>query len=148
MLAAYSRLKLLLEERSLSRADLQRSLAEREHAVDVKTLYRLADPDRSLERIDLRAVGAICRVLGVGLDELIVFAESDQATLRSFSTSEQQRLDQLMSARNEGTLTEGELDELRALVIAAEEIARSNARRLTEHRRYLTTASSRRAAPR
>ena len=145
MLAAYSRLKFLLDERSLTPADLDRCLGERGHAFSIKTLARLADPDRSVARIDLRAIGAICRLLGVGLDDLIVFAEADQTVLRSLPESEQQRLDRLMAGHNEGQLSSTEEGELRALVAEAEELARSNARRLVEHRRMITAPASQRA---
>lgn len=145
MLAAYSRLKFLLDERSLTPADLNRCLGERGHAFNSKSLARLADPDRSLERVDLRAVGAICQALGVGLDDLIVFAEADQTPLRSLTERKQQRLGRLMAGHNEGQLTSAEEDELRTLVAEAEQIARSNARRLVEHRRMLTTSAGLRA---
>jgi hypothetical protein len=145
VLAAYSRLKFLLDERSLTPADLNRCLGERGRAVNIRTLARLADPDRSLERIDLRAVGAICQVLGVGLDDLIVFAETERTALRSLAETKQRRLDRLMAGHNEGQLTSAEEDELRALVAEAEKIARSNARRLVEHRRMMTASASRRA---
>ena len=137
MVEAYSRLKFLLEERSLSRAELRRRVTAQERAFNVKTLYRLADPDRPIERVDLRIVGAICRLLGVGLGDLIVFAEPARTALRTLPESKQQRLDALMERHNEGRLAATELEELRALVEEAEEIARSNARRLAEHRRRL-----------
>src|SRR5207245_1606331 len=76
MQEAYSRLQYLLEERGLTRAELQRRIADRERTLNVKTLYRLADPDRPLERIDLRTAGAVCRALGVTLGDLVVFAEA------------------------------------------------------------------------
>ena len=139
---AYSRLKFLLEERSLSRAELQRRITAQERGFNVKTLYRLADPDRPLERVDLRLVGAICRMLGVGLGDLIVFAEAEKTTLRSLQESKQQRLDALMERHNEGRLADDELGELRALVEEAEAIARSNARRLADHRRRLRGGAS------
>lgn len=149
MLEAYSRLRFLLEQQSLTQAELQRRLAEQERAFNVKTLYRLADPDRPLERVDLRVVGAICRILGIGLGDLIVFAEPSGSALRSLPDDKQRRLDELMERHNDGQVTEDTLDELRALVAEAEEIARSNARRLAEHRRRLrrTGPSKRRIAP-
>jgi DNA-binding Xre family transcriptional regulator len=133
---AYSRLKFLLEERGLTRAELQRRIADQERVFNVKTLYRLADPDRPLERIDLRVVGAICRILGIGLGDLIIFAEPS-TSLRTLEDVQQKRLDELMAGNNEGRLSAEELRELRELVGEAEEIARSNARRLAEHRRRL-----------
>jgi DNA-binding Xre family transcriptional regulator len=139
---AYSRLKFLLEERALSRAELQRRLLKQERHFNAKTLYRLADPDQPLERIDLRVVGAICRVLRIGLGDLIVFAEPAAGTLATLSDQDQERLDQLMARHNEGQLVAGELDELRALVERAEALTRSNARRLAEHRRRLRNGAS------
>ena len=142
VLDAYSRLKFLLAERALSQAELQRQLAAQERAFNAKTLYRLADPDRPLERVDLRVAGAVCRVLGVGLGDLIVFAEPSTVTLQAFPAARQQRLDELMGRHNEGQLTSEELAELRAMVAEAEEIARSNARRLAQHRRRLRRAAT------
>jgi DNA-binding Xre family transcriptional regulator len=146
--AAYSRLKFLLDERRMTRAELQRRIAAEEHVINVKTLYRLADPDRPLERIDLRTAGAVCRALGVGLGDLVIFAEPAAATLRTLPDSQQRRLDALMQRHNEGQLGPSEVEELRRLVEEAEEIARSNARRLAEHRRLLrkSTAPRRPAA--
>jgi hypothetical protein len=139
---AYSRLRFLLEERDLSRAELQRRLLAQERHFNAKTLYRLADPDQPLERIDLRVVGAICRVLGIGLGELIAFAEPTATALATLSDSEQERLEQLMARHNEDQLAGGELDELRELVERAESIARANARRLAEHRRRLRSVGT------
>lgn len=137
MQAAYSRLKFLLDERRLTRAELQRRLTTQEQAFNVKTLYRLADPDRPLERVDLRVVGAVCRALGIGLGDLIVFSETDRTALRALPEPEQRRLGELVQRHNEGQLADSEVEELRALVRDAEGIARSNARRLAEHRRRL-----------
>ena len=142
LVEAYSRLKSLLEERSLTRAELQRRITAQERTFNVKTLYRLADPDRPLERVDLRVVGAVCRILGVGLGDLIVFAEPERVTLRALPDAKQRRLDELMDGHNEGRLASHEVEELRGLVDEAEEIARSNARRLAEHRRSLRRAAT------
>ncbi len=142
MLQAYSRLKFLLDERALTQAELQRRITAEERAPNVKTLYRLADPDRPLGRVDLRVVGAVCRVLGVGLGDLIVFAPPDRSTIQTLPEGEQRRLDELMDRHNKGELTSGELEQLRDLVTEAERIARSNARRLAEHRRQLRGPAS------
>jgi DNA-binding Xre family transcriptional regulator len=139
---AYSRLKFLLEERALSRAELQRRLLARERHFNAKTLYRLADPDQPLERIDLRVAGAICRVLGIGLGDLIVFAEPAASMLETLSDRDQERLEQLMARHNEGQLAADELGELGALVERAETLARANARRLAEHRRRLRNVAT------
>lgn len=140
MAQAYSRLQFLLEEHSLSRADLQRRLADEESSVNVKTLYRLADPDRPLERIDLRIVGAICRTLDVGLGDLVVFAEP-KTMIETLPEQQQHRLDELMAQHNEGELSASELEELQTLVRRAEQITVANARRLTEHRKRIRRAA-------
>jgi DNA-binding Xre family transcriptional regulator len=137
VLEAYSRLKPLLDERGMSRAELARRIAAQDQPYNVKALYRLADPDRPLERIDLRIVGAVCRALEVGLDDLIEFAEPGRLTLRSLPEDQQQRLQDLMGRHNGGQLSHEEVDELRGLVKEAEAISRGNARRLAAHRRLL-----------
>src|SRR4051812_12958778 len=58
MMEAYSGLKFLLEERSLTPAELQRRIAAGGQPLPLKALHRLADPDRPLERLDMRVVGA------------------------------------------------------------------------------------------
>ncbi len=132
---AYSRLKFFLDERSLTRAEFRRRLATQDSTFNVKTLYRLADPDRPLERIDLRVVGAICRILDVNLGDLIVFAE--RTTVETLAEPKQRRLDELMERHNEGQLCNPELQELGSLVDEAEQVALSNARRLAQHRRRI-----------
>src|SRR2546423_10164537 len=102
MQQAYSRLKFLLEEQRLTRAELQRRIAAQAGALNLKTLYRLADPDRPLERIDLRAAVAICRILGVTLADLIVFAEPDAALLRALPGEKQRHLDTLIDGHDDG----------------------------------------------
>lgn len=146
MYEAYSRLRFLLEERSLSTPELHRRLQAQDERVNTKTLYRLADPDRPLDRVDLRVVGAICRIMGVGLGDLIVFAEPAGAALQTLPEPRQRRLDELMDRHNDGGLDDDQLEELRGLVAEAEEIARSNARRLAEHRHRLRRASAGRQA--
>ena len=124
----------------MTRADLQRELAAQGFQLNVKTLYRLCDPSRPLERIELRSVGALCRVLGLSLNDLIVFSEQSTATLEQLPAAKQRRLDELMDRHNEGNLLPADLAELRALVDEAERIARGNARRLAEHRRRMRQA--------
>ncbi|MGI8913547.1 MAG: helix-turn-helix domain-containing protein [Chloroflexota bacterium] len=141
---AYSRLQFLLEEHSLTRADLQRRLAAEDSTVNVKTLYRLADPDRPLERIDLRVVGAICRTLEVKLDDLVVFADPT-TMIETLPEHQQRRLDELMEQHNEGELSPAGLEELQMLVHQAEQIALANARRLAEHRRRIRRATQKSA---
>jgi len=137
MVEAYSRLKFLMAERSLTAAELQRRVAGQEHVFNVKAFYRLADPYRPLERVDLRIVGAICRILAVGLGEVIVFVNSEHPLLRALADDDQRRLDELLNHHDEGRLSEEELIELRGLVDRAEAIARGNARRLAAHQRRL-----------
>jgi DNA-binding Xre family transcriptional regulator len=133
----FSRLKFLLEERQLSRADLRRQIAARDQKVNPKTLTRLADPNLPLERIDLRVAAAICDELGVGLGDLIVFADRSGPVLESLSEEKQLRLDDLMERHNEGLLSLDELAELRRMVSEAMELSNQNARRMAGHLRRL-----------
>jgi DNA-binding Xre family transcriptional regulator len=144
MRQAYSRLKFLLEEHSMTRADLQRRLSTEEATVNVKTLYRLANPNQPLEHIDLRVVGAICRTLDINLGDLVVFTEQG-TTNETLSEQQQRRLDELMEQHNEGTLNPSALEELQALVQQAEQLALANARRLAEHRRRIQQAARKHA---
>lgn len=137
MREAYSRLLFLLEQRGLTRAELQRRLAEQDEVTNPRMLARLMDPDRPLERVNLRVVGAVCRVLGIGLGDLIVFAEIHTPLVQTLPEMEQRRLDELMERHGEGELSSEELEALDALVAKAESLARSNAQRLAEHRRWL-----------
>ena len=95
------------------------------------------DPDRPLERINLRVVGAVCRALSIGLGDLIVFTDGHTPPVQALPEMEQRRLDELMERHGEGALSSGELEALQALVAKAESIARGNAQRLAEHRRWL-----------
>ncbi len=74
-------------------------------------------------------------------------AEPEATRLQTLPETKQRRLNTLMEQHNEGLLEEAEIEELRALVAEAEQIARSNASRLAEHRRRLhrTARVSRRA---
>jgi hypothetical protein len=133
MQRAVSRLHTLLDERAMTPAQLWRRLEAQERAFDIKTVYRLADPSQPLLRLDLRLAGAICHVLGIRLDELIVFAEPTDS-LESLPPPKQQRLDALLDRHDDGALSPEELAELGDLVAEAEQVALTNARRLAERR--------------
>jgi hypothetical protein len=72
-------------------------------------------------------------VCEVPLSELITF-ETPKGTLHRLSAAKQKRLDTLMTKNNKGQLTDGEREELRALVREAEEITLANARILAGQR--------------
>ena len=99
----------------MTRADLQRQLSAADATVNVKTLYRLADPNQPLERIDLRVVGPICRTLDINLRDLVVFAEPEEM-FETLPAHQQRRLEELMEQHNEGQLGPEGLGELQALV--------------------------------
>ncbi len=61
----YSGLRFLLDERGLTATALARQLAALGAMVDVRTLQRLADPYRPIERVDARVVGLLCDALRV-----------------------------------------------------------------------------------
>jgi hypothetical protein len=117
--------------------ELQRRIRQRGMNINLKSLYRLSDEHKPLERLDMRVAGAICDVCDVSLSDLITF-EAQTGNLHSLSDAKQQRLDSLMAGNNAGTLTEAEREELRALVREAEEITLRNARLLQEQQRQLS----------
>lgn len=134
----YSGLHFLLEERGIAVADLTRRVAALGEAIDARTLQRLADPDRPLRQIDARILDAVCRVLGIELGNLLVFAPAIHEKLHRLSEREQYRLNTLMDAHSEGILTPGELRELEALVAEADDLDFANARHLVGHRERIS----------
>jgi hypothetical protein len=138
MVHAFSRLKHVLDERSMTVPELHRHLLKRGLRVNLKSLYRLSNDRQPLQRLDLRVAGAICQAFTLPLSELIAF-EAPGKKLRRLAAGKQKRLDSLMAASNEGRLTKAEAQELRALVREAEEIMLDNARRLAEQRQRLAT---------
>ena len=133
---AYSRLKRLLHQKSLTVPELQRRMLSTGHKVNLKSLYRLNDEWDPVERLDMRVAGAICQVCDVPLTEWIVF-EDLSAILISMSDEKQDRLEELMGENNEGRLTEEQHIELVALVRETQEITLENARSLALHYRRL-----------
>ena len=142
---AYSRLKLLLDAQHLTTADLVRRVQEQGDRVNAKSIYRLADPEEPLEKVDMHVVGAVCTALGAGLADLLTFDEP--TIMEAFDRAKQERMDALTARlaqphdRAGGRLTVGERAELAGLVEEAEMIARGNARRLANRRRRLLRAS-------
>jgi hypothetical protein len=127
MVQAFSRLNYLLREQNWTVPELYRRLRERGLRVNVKSLYRLKDNRRPLERLDLRVAGAVCQVFQVLLSDLIAFEETGRK-LRRLPADRQRRLDTLMTRNNEGRLSTAERAELGQLVREAEEITLHNAR--------------------
>ena len=136
----YSGLRFLLDERGLTAAELARRIAALGATVDARTLQRLADPDRPIERVDARVVGLVCDALQVEIGALLAVMPPHSARLDRLSEAEQERLDDLLDRRRDGMLGDGELGELRALVERASQQAARNAQRLVEHRRNLRDA--------
>jgi len=130
---AYSTLGLILARQNLSVLALQRKLAEAGVAVNIKSLYRLAD-STPLQKIDLHIVGPICKVCGVDLGELISF-EKPKAQLRRLDEKTQARLDELMTKNNEGKLTAKERKEFDSLAERVHALSMENARTLLAERR-------------
>src|SRR5262245_52961378 len=112
MATAYSRLKRMLDTHNLSVPELHRQIERRGVHVTVKSLYRLADEHKPLERLDLRVAGAICQVCNVPISELITF-QTSRTKLRRFSAAKQRRLEALMTKNNDGALSASEAEELR-----------------------------------
>jgi hypothetical protein len=139
MVQAFSQLKRVLDERGMSVPELHRRLEQEGLSVNVRSLYRLVQDDRPLERLNLRVAGLICRVCEVPLSRLITF-ESEAVGLRRLSAAKQRRLDELMAGHNEGRLTAAQRKELQGLVRETEQIALDNARRLASRRRALSAS--------
>jgi DNA-binding Xre family transcriptional regulator len=141
---AYSRLKITLERQGLSTADLVRRVSEQGDRVNAKSIYRLADPEEPLEKVDMRVVGAVCQALEIGISDLLTFEEPE--IIEQFPLEKQQRMDVLM-ARHAGAhepLSSAEMADLQTLVQEAEEVALRNARRLANRRRRLLRGKGRR----
>ena len=62
--AMYSGLSFLLEEQGLTVADLARRAAALGEGADLRTLQRLADPERPIRQVDARILDLVCRALG------------------------------------------------------------------------------------
>jgi DNA-binding Xre family transcriptional regulator len=137
----YSSLHFHLEEHHLTVVDLAQRIALTGETVDIRTLQRLADPDRPLRQIDTRVLDAVCRALGIEIGALLVFAPAPGPDLQRLPAERQQRLDQLMDAHTEGALSPGELRELEALVAEANDLDFANTQRLVEHREGLRARS-------
>jgi hypothetical protein len=139
MVQAFSQLKRVLGERGMSVPELHRRLEQEGMRVNLRSLYRLVQDDRPLERLNLRLAGSICQLCEVPLSRLIAFERGD-VRLRRLSAAKQRRLDELMAGHNEGRLTAAQRKELQGLVRAAEEIALDNARRLASRRRAVSAS--------
>lgn len=148
MQEAFSRLKTVLEEQGLTTADLVRRVGEQGDRVNAKSIYRLADPEEPLEKVDMRVIGAVCQALGVGIGDLLTFDEP--TIVEQFHMTKQARMDALMARHNDRTaqaLTLAERSELENLVEEAEAVARGNARRLANRRRRLLREAGKHSAP-
>ena len=145
---AYSRLKFVLTARHMTTADLVRRVQEQGDRVNPKSIYRLADPEEVLEKVDMRVVGAVCQALQISLGDLLTFEEP--IVMDEFSADRQARMNVLMArhhARSDGPLAPKELAELEGLVEEAEAVARGNARRLAARRRRLLREAGRLPSP-
>lgn len=147
MQEAWSRLKFLLDQQHLSTADLVRRVSEQGDRVNAKSLYRLADPEEPLEKVDMRVIGAVCQALHVGIGDLLTFEEP--LVIEEFDHAKQTRMDSLLARRKDTDhpLTAAERAELQALVEEAETVALGNARRLANRRRRLMREGNRHTAP-
>ena len=141
MQEAFSRLKSVLENKGLTAADLVRRIVEQGDRINAKSVYRLADPEETLEKVDMRVIAAICQALDIEIGDILTFDEP--TIIEQFHPEKQARMDGLMTRHQtaqEAPLSEVELVELRKLVDEAEAIARGNARRLANRRRRLMRA--------
>jgi hypothetical protein len=130
---AYSHLTAVLNVRKIAIPELRRQMLKLGVPVNIKSLYRLTSSE-PLQKIDLRILGAICRTCHVGIHEVIGFTKPRMA-LQRMESSEQKRLDELMSGNNEGTLDSAQRKELEELAGKAHQLTVANARLLTRQRR-------------
>jgi len=138
MQEAYSRLKSVLDAKGLTAADLVRRIAEQGDRVNAKSVYRLADPAETLEKVDMRVIAAVCQALGIGIGDILTFDEP--TIIEEFSPAKQERMTELMTRHQSSSaerLSTEELAELRKLVDEAELVARGNAHRLASRKRKL-----------
>ena len=146
MQEAYSRLKTVLEHDGLSTADLVRKIAEQGDRVNPKSIYRLADPEEPIEKVDMRVIGVVCHALKVGIEEILTFEEPE--IIEQFSAAKQNKMDSLLARLDSGeVLSQAEIGELHGLVNEAEEVARGNARRLANRRRRLLRSGAKPGRP-
>jgi len=146
MQEAYSRLKTVLEHDGLSTADLVRKIAEQGDRVNPKSIYRLADPEEPIEKVDMRVIGVVCHALKVGIEDILTFEEPE--IIEQFSTAKQNKMDSLLARLDSGeVLSQAEIGELHGLVNEAEEVARGNARRLANRRRRLLRSGAKPGRP-
>jgi DNA-binding Xre family transcriptional regulator len=144
MQEAFSRLKRVLDSQGLNTAELVRRVAEQGDRINAKSIYRLADPEEPLEKVDMRVIGAVCQALEIGIADILTFDEP--TIVEDLGAAKQARMDALMTrhgARSGPGLTAAEMTELEKLVGEAEAIALGNARRLAARRRRLLRAPRR-----
>ena len=131
MMQAYSQLKSILEQLDVTLTELRQLLQRCRVRVGQRSLSRLTDESRPLERLDMRLASAICEACEVSLSKLIVFRSQDNS-FHHISLVKQKRLDYLMDGNNDGCLSEAELAELRQMVRECEEMTLRNAQFLAE----------------
>lgn len=139
-IGAWSNLKVILAQKNLSVLDLHKGLQARGIAVNVKSLYRLADSG-PLWKVDMRIVNAVCQCLGLDLGDLIQL-QPPTLGLQRLDRAKQARMEALMEKNNEGTLTEEERETLTRLVGDAQLISLHNGRVLLEQKRRQNEAQA------
>ena len=137
-LVCYSRLGNILSDREMTVAEFHRGLARRGVRVNLKTLYRLADPTAPIERLDMTVAAEICKALEVSLSDVVTFeAGRRDVGLRKLPAAQQRRLDALLERNAETGLSRQERKELSHLVKEAERLTLRNARMLARARRTM-----------
>lgn len=63
----------ILEERGLTAYRLAAMAQERGHDLTVRAVYRLADPDHELRRLDLATLNAVCDALRLSPGDLLEY---------------------------------------------------------------------------
>ena len=120
-----------MRARSLTVVDIHKTLAEKGHRFDLKTIYRLAS-DKPLLNISAPVVRAVCETLNIDLGKLIVW-QPPAPKLQRIDPKTQKRLDYLMARSNEGELTDDERMELERFAAELEALSIRNAKLLAQH---------------
>jgi len=115
----YPLLGALLRDRDMTVSALAREIARPYGTtVEREALERLMQPT-PIRGADMEIAGAVSKILGVGLDDLFdVRDEFDDEGGQFLSRSEERAMALLFDRQDEGTITDGEQQELDALIAA------------------------------
>jgi hypothetical protein len=119
-IAVYPRLSVLLRNKNLSVAELERLIKKRFGiSVNLKTLSRFTSSE-PVQRAELEIAGAVAAVLGVELGDLFDIqatpVDKDEAEMGMLGVTESRRLADLFDRQSQGALPAHEQRELEELI--------------------------------